>query len=223
MLPWFGPHPTDPAAPAHGFARISEWQLTEAREAGDDVVLVFRLTDSEQTRSSVWPHRFEAEYTVTVGARLRLSLRVRNLDAVPVTFAEAFHTYLSVPDIRAVALTGLEGLGFIDRLAGPEQQAAETGPVTVSGETDRIYLGTSADTRVSDGSGRTVTLSTEGAASRVLWNPWIAKAAAMPDFGDDEWTGMLCVETANVHSDAIVLAPGESHTMSAVIAARPAF
>ncbi|MGY4858201.1 gluconokinase, GntK/IdnK-type [Cryobacterium sp. AP23] len=216
-FPWFGPLAADPTAPAHGFARIADWQLTEAREAGDDVVLVFRLTDSAQTRSSAWPHRFEVHYTVTVGARLGLSLQVRNLDAETVTFQEAFHTYLSVSDIQAVQVSGFEGLPFIDRLAGPDQQVAETRPVTVSGETDRIYLGTSADARVSDGSGRTVTISTEGSASRVLWNPWIAKAAAMPDFGDAEWTGMLCVETANVLSDAIVLAPGESHTMSAVI------
>jgi glucose-6-phosphate 1-epimerase len=37
----------------------------------------------------------------------------------------------------------------------------------------------------------------------------------MPDFGDDEWTGMVCVETANVLDDAVSLAPGESHTMTA--------
>jgi D-hexose-6-phosphate mutarotase len=216
-FPWFGPHPADPSAPAHGFARLADWQLTAAREEGEDVVLLFRLSDSAETRSSAWPHRFEATYTVTVGARLGLALQVRNLDTGPVTVAEAFHTYLAVPDIHAVEITGFEGVEFIDRLAGPEQQAAEPDPVTVSGETDRIYLGTSADSRVSDGFGRTVTISTEGSASRVLWNPWIAKAAAMPDFGNAEWTGMLCVETANVGSDAIVLAPRESHTMSAVI------
>ncbi|MCU1445341.1 MAG: D-hexose-6-phosphate mutarotase [Cryobacterium sp.] len=124
-FPWFGPLAEDPTLPAHGFARLADWQLAEAHECGDDIVLVFRLTDTEQTRSSAWPHRFEADYTVTVGARLGLSLRVRNVGAGPVSFAEGFHTYLSVP--------------------------------------------------------------------RVLWNPWTEKAAAMPDFGDAEWTGMLCV------------------------------
>ena len=37
----------------------------------------------------------------------------------------------------------------------------------------------------------------------------------MPDFGDDEWTGMACVEAANALDEAITLAPGESHTLSA--------
>ena len=216
-FPWFGPNAADPRAPAHGFARLVDWRLTEAREAGDDVVLVFSLSDSDQTRSSAWPHRFEAQYTVTVGDALGLSLRVRNLDPAKVSFAEAFHTYLSVPDIHTVEVSGFEGLGFIDRLAEPEEQAAEDRPLTVSAETDRIYLDTSADARVSDGSGRTVAIATAGSASRIVWNPWSAKAAAMADFGAEEWPGMLCVETANVRSDSITLAPGESHTMSAVI------
>lgn len=217
-FPWFGPHPADATASAHGFARLAEWNLVQAREAGDDVVLVFRLTDSEQTRHSVWPYRFEAHYTVTVGAQLGLALQVSNLDVVPVTFAEAFHTYLSVPDIHAVEVSGFEDLAFIDRLADPEARVAEGRPVTLSSETDRIYLGTSNEARISDGAGRTLSISTKGSQSRVVWNPWRAKAAAMADFGADEWTGMVCVETANVRGDEITLAPGETHTMSAVIA-----
>src|ERR1700732_1422506 len=27
IVPWFGPHPTDPKAPQHGFVRTAEWQL----------------------------------------------------------------------------------------------------------------------------------------------------------------------------------------------------
>jgi glucose-6-phosphate 1-epimerase len=42
----------------------------------------------------------------------------------------------------------------------------------------------------------------------------------MPDFGDDEWTGMVCVETANALEDAVSLAPGESHTTTVAIEVR---
>ena len=45
----------------------------------------------------------------------------------------------------------------------------------------------------------------------------MAKAKAMPDFGDGEWTEMLCVETGNVRLDPIPLGPGESHVMTAEI------
>jgi glucose-6-phosphate 1-epimerase len=59
-------------------------------------------------------------------------------------------------------------------------------------------------------------VSAASAADVVIWNPWVAKSAAMADFGDDEWTGMLCVETGNVLA-AVTLAPGQSHTMTATL------
>ena len=34
---------------------------------------------------------------------------------------------------------------------------------------------------------------------------------------DDGWTGMLCIETANVLDDVVALAPGESHTLGVSI------
>ena len=39
----------------------------------------------------------------------------------------------------------------------------------------------------------------------------------MPDFGDDEWPRMACIETANAGANAITLAPGERHSMRAVV------
>ena len=40
----------------------------------------------------------------------------------------------------------------------------------------------------------------------------------MSDFGDDEWPGMLCIETVNFADNAVTIPPGESHTMQARIA-----
>jgi glucose-6-phosphate 1-epimerase len=56
-----------------------------------------------------------------------------------------------------------------------------------------------------------------GSRSTVVWNPWVAKSKAMPDFGDDEWPGMICIETANAADNAVTLPPHASHTMTAVI------
>src|SRR5215470_15954624 len=39
-FPWFGAHPTDATAPAHGFARLQTWTLIEAREHEDDCIEV---------------------------------------------------------------------------------------------------------------------------------------------------------------------------------------
>ena len=41
----------------------------------------------------------------------------------------------------------------------------------------------------------------------------------MSDFGDDEWSAMLCIETANVGESTITLAPGATHTMRATLCA----
>ncbi len=216
-FPWFGPHPSG-NAPLHGFARISEWTLAEVTEQGDEVVLVLTLSDTDATRASVWPHRFDARYTVTVGANLTLALEVTNTGAEPITFAEAFHTYLGVGDIREASITGLEQAPYVDRLVSPEWLEPTGARLTITAETDRVYAqpGTIA---VADGAGaRTLTVTAQGSANAVVWNPWIAKAAAMGDFGDDEWTRMVCVETCNVLDGAITLAPGARHAMVATVA-----
>jgi D-hexose-6-phosphate mutarotase len=217
-FPWFGAQAADPEAPAHGFARLAEWEVADAHEEGDDVVLAFRLADTAASRASAWPHRFDATYTVTVGARLTLALRVTNRDPGAVTFEEALHTYLRVQDIRATTVSGLQGAPFLDRVAGPTTLVREAGPVRFAAETDRMYLGTHAATTVLDGAaGRSIAIGKQGSSSTVVWNPWAAKAGALADFGDDEWTAMVCVETCNVRADAVRLAPGESHTMTAVL------
>ena len=86
------------------------------------------------------------------------------------------------------------------------------------GETDRVYLDTHADLRHSRSRWTEAYLNRKtGSDTTVVWNPWIAKARAMPDFGDDEWPEMVCVETCNVGACARRLAPGGSHTMTAQI------
>ena len=65
--------------------------------------------------------------------------------------------------------------------------------------------------------GRTLTVEKENSASTVVWNPWVDKSRAMPDFGDEEWPQMICIETANVGEDAVRLGAGESHHLKARI------
>jgi D-hexose-6-phosphate mutarotase len=64
---------------------------------------------------------------------------------------------------------------------------------------------------------RRLVVEKTGSDNTVVWNPWIAKAKTMPDFGDDEWPAMLCIETCNVREHAVTIAPGQSHAMGAVI------
>lgn len=213
-FPWFGPGREPGLAPAHGFARLALWRLVEARDDDGEVTLVLGLTQADihgVPGAGHWPHSFSATYTVTFARDLIVALRVENTGEEMFSYEEALHTYLAVTDIRSTSVQGLAGTTYLDKVSGAV--ASQDGDVSFTGETDRVY--NSACTAVVTGApGRSVLVTKVNSVNTVVWNPWMAKSAAMPDFGDDEWTGMVCVETANVLDDAIDLAPGESHTMS---------
>ena len=60
-----------------------------------------------------------------------------------------------------------------------------------------------------------------GSRTTVVWNPWIDKARQLADFGDDEYRGMICVETATAFENAVTLGAGASHVMSATVEVQP--
>jgi D-hexose-6-phosphate mutarotase len=153
-----------------------------------------------------------------VGPALVLALEVTNRDSQMVTFQEALHSYFAVRDIREVTITGLEQASYLDRLAGPEPVPPSAKPIRIAAETDRIYLDTTSPVTIVDpGLRRAITISKAGSRSTVVWNPWVDKARAMSDFGDDEWTEMVCVETCNIGASEVRLEPGGRHTMTATI------
>ena len=155
---------------------------------------------------------------MAVGPSLSLTLTVRNPGPLPFTFEEALHSYFAVSDVRQVLLHGLEGVGFVDKTAAGARRPGDAGPIAIAAETDRVYLGTEARVTIEDsGWERRIVVSKSGSRTTVVWNPWVAKAKAMPDFGDDEWPGMVCVETANALDDALSLAPGQSQATTARI------
>jgi D-hexose-6-phosphate mutarotase len=69
--------------------------------------------------------------------------------------------------------------------------------------------------------GRQLVIAKDGSQATVVWNPWIAKAKAMADFGDDEWPGMVCVETVNALDHTLTIPAGGSHHMVARIGTEP--
>src|SRR5512139_2132840 len=217
-FPWFGPKAGSPEAPLHGYARILPWTVgAVTREAGGSLRAVLELTADAAARGG-FPGELSLSLAVTVSRSLRMELTVRNLGRAAATFEEALHSYLAVSDVRQARIAGLEGVGYVDKTAGMARKPGESAPVAIVAETDRVYTGATGTVTVEDpGWHRRVVVGKQGSATTVVWNPWVAKAKAMPDFGDDEWTGMVCVETANALDDAIHLAPGASHVMTATL------
>jgi glucose-6-phosphate 1-epimerase len=221
-FPWFAAHPTEKTAPTHGFARIRPWTLTGAGEAPEGTWLEFRLGHDDETLASPWPHRFLATYRVTFGRALRLALTIRNADADPIRYEEALHTYYGVHNVREIGVSGLDGTEYLDKVDGFARKRQGAEPIRFTGETDRVFLDTTATCTIHDpGRRRVIRIAKTGSSSTVVWNPWIEKARALPDFGDLEWVEMVCVETANVGGAAIALEPGAEHTMTAEVTIEP--
>lgn len=218
IFPWFGPREGRPDSPAHGFARTLSWDVESltSDEAGN-VSITLRLDSNDTTRAH-WPHEFVLRHRIAFGAKLDMQLEVENTSSAPIVFDEALHTYLAVSDVRNVSVTGLENAAYLDKVDAFQRKQQSAEPIRITGETDRIYLDTRATCVLDDpGLSRRIAVEKSGSDATVVWNPWIAKARAMADFGDDEWPAMLCIETANTGEAAITLAPGATHTMRAVL------
>jgi D-hexose-6-phosphate mutarotase len=202
IFPWFGARE---GQPFHGFARVTVWDLQETAALPDaSVRLRFRLPEGDG---------FQADYIVTVGNTLKLELSVTNTSATDLTFESCLHTYFQIGDIHRTEVRGLQGASYLDQLLG-ERLTEEAGSIRFTAETDRIYQDTAATVDIVDPAlGRIIRVRKSGSLSTVVWNPWIAKAQRMPDFGDEEYLQMVCVESGNVREHAITLAPGERATL----------
>ena len=159
-------------------------------------------------------------HRVRIGPRLELELEVENRSHEPFGFEEALHTYLRVGDVREATVSGLAGTTYIDKTDAMKRKVQADEPLRLSGATDRVFLGTRGPCVVDDPVlDRRLVIEKRGSATTVVWNPWHEKAAAMADLGGDVWPWMLCVETANAADDAVRLAPGQRHRMTAVVGA----
>ena len=218
IFPWFGARGDGKPGPAHGFARTSEWTIESTRQREDArVEITLALSNSDATRA-LFDAPFRLRFRVTVGSELEMELEVSNPGKAPFTFEEALHTYLAVGDVQRAAVFGLENTTFIDKTDGFKRKKLESEPMRIAKETDQVHLDTRAICTVWDPAwDRRITIEKSGSASTVIWNPWSDKSKGMSDMEADGWKQMLCVETANAADNAVVLAPGAPHKLSAKI------
>lgn len=222
IWPWFGPHPTDQTLPQHGFGRNRFWQIAQTKQHDDgSTVVQLVLTDSEETHS-VWPHRFRLTLTITVGRALEVTLEMHHQEDKPVDITAALHTYFTVADINQVTIEGLDSTPYLDKTTGYTQKT-QTGEITITAETDRVYVPTTADCLIKDHTlQRTIRVSKAGSQSTVVWNPWQEKAQGMGDFPDDGYKTMVCVETTNATAqDTVTLTPQATHQLTTKISVEP--
>ena len=220
-FPWFGGRASDPGAPAHGFARLLDWSVESVtRESDGTVVATLFLEAGEQTRGW-WPVDFMARFSVRVGPALEMMLAVTNRSDTPISFEEAMHSYFAVSDVKQIGVSGLGGAPYLHRVGTPTPMTQTDPVIRFTAETDRNYNNNSSTCVIDDpGWSRKIEIAKRGSNSTVVWNPWIAKSKAMVDYGDDEWPEMVCVESANITSDTVVVAPAATHEMTTRISVK---
>ena len=213
--PWFGPDPDNQGRPAHGFARNRQWQVTGSESLADgSTKIIMSMTDNDATHA-LWPHLFRLDIVITVGDSLKVELVTHNTGKDSITISQALHTYFRVGDIARVTLLGLDGIQYLDK-ANDSACMTQSGPVTISGEVDRIYTAVSGDLTINDSSlGRKIVIASSGSSTAVVWNPWVEIAASMADLDDNDYQCMLCVETANAGPETVEIAAGEVHRLAA--------
>lgn len=210
IFPWFGAREGEPS---HGFARLSEWELHEAIALPDGGATL-RFSLPETAESATWPP-FTANYVVRVTDAVELELIITN--AAPdqqFSFESCLHTYFAVADVSDVSISGLKGASYLDKTDGFAQKVDNADVIRINSEVDRTYLDTTAAVEIVDPKWRRkIRLEKENSLSTVVWNPWLAKSQQMPDFGNEEYKGMVCVESGNVGKNRTVLAPGRSSVL----------
>ena len=215
-FPWFGPRA---GAPGHGYARLTNWHLAATSASPDGRVTVrLRLPENAGEES----YHGQVEFIVTVGATLTMELEVTNHSSEPLPFEECLHTYFTVGDIAAVAIRGLQGVHYLDKVGGAVLRKTETDEaIRINSEVDRVYMDTSHTVDIEDTKlGRTIRVEKSGSVSTVVWNPWVDKSKAMADFGDEEYHEMVCVESGNVGLSKTTLAPGTSNNLKVILSSR---
>ncbi len=217
IWPWFGSHPTDATKSSHGVARKMAWQVMGATESAAS----FLLLPAGQNSHPLVDGLFECQLDVVLDEALTVKLTTKNLGDQPFSMTAALHSYFAVGDATQIKIKGLEGRTYIDQLDS-NQRKLQQGEIVIGQEVDRIYINSDDTVEINDPVlGRVIEIAKEGSLSTVVWNPWIDKSIRMGDFGDDEYKGMVCVETCNAADDQRTLAPGESHTLVTRISSRP--
>lgn len=221
--PWFGDLRRNPVdvqtciaqqqTPAHGWVRNLPWLLerVSSNDSGVNIRLRYPLPAGIPT---AWAAEAALVLTIHIGRELVLQLDTTNHSSHPLTLSQALHSYFAVSDIGQICVQPLQQLRYVDTLREWQIFSDDT-PLRINGETDRIYLDTPATlTLDDDGWQRRIHIHCAESRSAVIWNPWIDKSKRLSHFPNDAYQRMICIETARVFDDCVVLAPGQTNRMT---------
>ena len=216
--PWFAVNKVDPNLPLHGLVRTRMWTVSGTRALADGSSEV-RMTIRESPETlALWPYSFELEVIATFGQSLKVEWIVRNTSQQAFQYTGALHPYFTVRSVSAVHVDGLDGSDYLDKTRNFDR-FHQSGPVTFTDWTDRIYLETTSDLVISDpGYGREIRIHKWGSQTTVVWNP-AEKGSEIQAIGPYGYGTFVCVEAANAVDDVVSVPPGGESRLGMQISA----
>ena len=215
IFPWFGPRAGHPESPMHGLVRTRAWELSGVEVQEDGAARVTFTFESSPETLAFWPHAFHLKLEFILGKDLAVRWEVQNPGDAPFLFEQALHPYFPISDVFKTSVSGLKGVQYIDKADALSVKTESSEAICFSAETDRLYVDTASTCVLEDkAAGRRLVISKTGSESSVVWNPWIDKAAALSDLGDEEWKQFVCVEQVNADRNALALKAGQTHVFT---------
>ena len=222
--PWFAKQGQASDAAQHGLVRNLTWQISAIHTSSDDEMSV-SLEPVLQLQGNLAatgvPVGLHVSLSITLGVTLRQTLHTHNHGQAPFVLSQALHSYYAVSQAQRVAIEGLQGLTYTDRLRDLTQDVQRT-PFALDQACDRTYehpvqtpvLRKHRYTLTDPDWQRSIVIDVEGSSSVVVWNPGSENARKMPDIPDEGWPGFMCIEATNAGPDVIHLQPGEAHHLT---------
>ena len=203
--PWFGPA----GEPAHGFARISDFELASYDEDEQGVLLDFTLRSDERTKK-LWPHDFVLLLRFRLGQTCNITLEAQG----DYESTGALHSYYNVGAIDGVQVTGL-GIPYTNVVDGTHGH--QDGALTYPGRIDHVYTAPGDVSRIEDPAlNRVIEIRHHHHTDVVSWNPGPELSKSMADLTDDGYKEFVCVETARI-SEPMTSTPDRAATLSVTI------
>ena len=104
-------------------------------------------------------------------------------------------------NIANISISGLESSTFSDKVTSKADNTSDSGPLTISSKTDRVYTpagGSAAAVIVSEGGKKKYEVGRDNLNQVVVWNPW-TDAKEIGDWKPVEgYKEMICVEAGAV-------------------------
>eukprot|EP00980_Cylindrotheca_fusiformis_P007931 scaffold1697_cov120-Cylindrotheca_fusiformis.AAC.13 len=231
VFPQFGQ--PDKSMPQHGFLRNNYWKVDELSAYDKDdsagISLTLDLKDVKNSRGGKWGDDTSFDCSCVFSIKLEANkmvteLEIKNTSTNPFEFQTLQHTYFKVDggaafDSSQCYVKGLVGYSASDKITN-EEYVLGSDPIALVGNVDRVYTPPAeghdvVSVEIGVGAGKVMKLNASGTCddvatpvSCVVWNPFKEKAAAMGDFGDDQYVDMICVEPGLL--DKINLQGGKS-------------